>query len=167
MHHADIAIAGGVLAGSTAGPADTRAVASSNFFTIQALRAVAALLVVVYHAFDMWGARISTAAPGTAWANGAAGVDIFFVVSGFVMVVSSRRLAFQPRACSTFIQHRIVRIVPLYWLLTTVKLVLVFFFADLALRSNLDLAYVARSYLFFPLVDAAGHFDHCCRSDGR
>jgi peptidoglycan/LPS O-acetylase OafA/YrhL len=114
--------------------------------------------VVVYHAFDMWSARISAVAPGTAWANGAAGVDIFFVVSGFVMVVSSRRLAAQPRAWGTFIQHRIVRIVPLYWLLTTVKLVLVFFFADLALRSNLDLDYVARSYLFFPLVDAAGHF---------
>src|SRR4051794_1209787 len=158
MHHADIAIAGGGLAGATAGPADARAVTSSNFFTIQALRAVAALLVVVYHAFDMWGARISAAAPGTAWANGAAGVDIFFVVSGFVMVVSSRRLAAQPRAWRTFIQHRIVRIVPLYWLLTTAKLTLVFWFADLALRSNLDFDYVARSYLFFPLVDTAGHF---------
>src|SRR5437762_263735 len=144
MHHADIAIAGGRLAGSTAGPAKVQAVASSNFLTIQALRAVAALLVVVYHAFDMWGVRVNSSAPGNAWANGAAGVDIFFIVSGFVMVVSSRRLVSQPGGWLTFIQHRIVRIVPLYWLLTTAKLVLVFFFADLALRSSLDLDYVAR-----------------------
>lgn len=47
---------------------------------------------------------------------------------------------------------------PLYWLLTTLKLALVFFFADLALRSNLDLDFIVRSYLFFPVVDSAGHF---------
>ena len=123
--------------------------------TIQALRAVAALLVVVYHAFDMWDLRIG---PGLSWTNGAAGVDIFFVVSGFVMVVSSQRLLSQPRGWLTFMRHRIVRIVPLYWLLTTLKLALVVFFADLALRSNLDLDYVVRSYLFLPVVDSAGHF---------
>jgi len=133
-------------------------IAASNFLTIQALRAIAALLVVVYHAFDMWGARIDSAAPGISWTNGAAGVDIFFVISGFVMVASSRRIASQPHAGWTFIQQRIVRIVPLYWLLTTAKLILVFFFADLALRSGIDFDYVARSYLFFPVVDGAGHF---------
>jgi exopolysaccharide production protein ExoZ len=158
MRHADIAIADRGVIGSAAGPAKAEVIASSNFATIQALRAIAALLVVVYHVFDMWGERADSAAPGVSWINGAAGVDIFFVISGFVMVVSSRRLASLPRAWWTFIQHRIVRIVPLYWLLTTAKLVLVFLFADLALRSAHDFGYVARSYLFFPVVDGAGHF---------
>jgi exopolysaccharide production protein ExoZ len=45
-----------------------------------------------------------------------------------------------------------------YWLLTTAKLILVFLFADLALRSAIDFDCVARSYLFFPVVDGAGHF---------
>jgi exopolysaccharide production protein ExoZ len=132
--------------------------APQSFRTIQALRAIAALMVVIYHVLDMWALRIDASAPGVTWVNGAAGVDIFFVISGFVMVVASRRLASRPHAWRTFIQHRIVRIVPLYWLLTTAKLILVFVFADLALRSNLDLDYVVRSYLFFPLVDGAGHF---------
>ena len=140
---------------ANAGPVSA---AASSFLTVQALRAIAALLVVVYHVFDMWALRMDPSAPGTGWVNGAAGVDIFFVISGFVMVVSSRRLATQPRAWRTFIQHRIVRIVPLYWLLTTAKLLLVFFLADLALRSNLEFDYVARSYLFLPVVDGAGHF---------
>jgi peptidoglycan/LPS O-acetylase OafA/YrhL len=48
--------------------------------------------------------------------------------------------------------------VPPYWLLTTVKLVLVFLFADLALRSTLDPADVVGSYLFLPVIDSAGHF---------
>ena len=130
---------------------------TTNFLTIQVLRAIAALMVVAYHAFDMWAVRI-TQSSGEYWTNGAAGVDIFFIISGFVMVVSSRRLLSEPRAWLTFMRHRIVRIVPLYWLLTTLKLVLVFFFAGLALRSSLDLDYVFRSYLFLPVVDDAGHF---------
>ena len=142
-----------------AAPAALRPAAArpaTTFLTVQALRAVAALLVVAYHAFDMWTARIG--APGPSWTNGAAGVDIFFVISGFVMVVSSRRLLAQPHAWLTFARHRILRIVPLYWLLTTLKLVLVSLLGGLALRSTLELDYVAGSYLFLPVVDSAGHF---------
>jgi peptidoglycan/LPS O-acetylase OafA/YrhL len=155
--HAEIAIAGSALATSAPAPATAQVTATSNFLTIQALRGIAALLVVAYHAFDMWAVRVEPAA-GVSWANGAAGVDIFFVISGFVMVVSSRRTASQPGAGWTFIEHRMVRVVPLYWLLTTAKLILVFFLADLALRSSLDLNYIVRSYLFLPVVDSAGHF---------
>ncbi|MBA2399197.1 MAG: hypothetical protein H0V72_10930 [Bradyrhizobium sp.] len=50
---------------------------AANFLSIQALRAVAALLVVLYHAFELWGLRVDPAAPGVKWTNGAAGVDIF------------------------------------------------------------------------------------------
>ena len=135
---------------AAAGPASYR--------TIQALRAIAALLVVLYHAFEMWGLRMGSGAAAPSWPNGAAGVDIFFVISGFVMVVAARRLSDRPGAAWVFVQHRIVRIVPLYWLLTTAKLVLVFALAELALRSTLGADSVLRSYLFLPVVDSAGHF---------
>ena len=65
---------------------------TANFLTVQALRAVAALLVVLLHAFETWGERVDPVAPGVSWDNGAAGVDIFFIISGFVMVISSRHL---------------------------------------------------------------------------
>jgi exopolysaccharide production protein ExoZ len=105
----------------------------------------------------MWVGRIY---PGgaSAWLNGAAGVDIFFIISGFVMVVSSQRFESEPGVWWIFMRHRIVRIVPLYWLMTTAKWFLVFIFADLALRSGLDFDFVVRSYLFLPLVDSVGHF---------
>jgi peptidoglycan/LPS O-acetylase OafA/YrhL len=138
--------------------ASARVASAANFATIQALRAIAALLVVVYHAFDIWAFRINTSSPGLLWKNGAAGVDIFFIISGFVMVVSSQRLMARPDAWRVFIWHRIVRIVPLYWLLTTLKCVLVFVFADLVVRSSLDADYVVRSYLLLPVVDSAKHF---------
>jgi exopolysaccharide production protein ExoZ len=131
---------------------------ATTFLTIQALRGVAALLVGLVHVFEMWGLRVNPGAPGLSWGNGAAGVDIFFIISGFVMVVSSRRLAQLPRGWLTFLQHRVVRIVPLYWLVTTVKLIAVVVLADLVLRTSLNLGYVVSSYLLLPVVDAFGHF---------
>jgi exopolysaccharide production protein ExoZ len=53
---------------------------------------------------------------------GAAGVDIFFVISGFVMAHTTRRLSDQSslreraNAGAYFLGKRLVRIVPLYWL---------------------------------------------------
>ena len=132
--------------------------APANFLTIQGLRAVAALLVVLLHAFETWGERVDPAAPGVNWENGAAGVDIFFIISGFVMVISSRRLVDQAGAWLIFLRHRIVRIVPLYWLLTTVKILAVVVLGSVVLRTSLDLNFVARSYLFLPVTDSAGHF---------
>ena len=129
-----------------------------SFLGIQALRAVAALLVVLLHAFETWGERVDPAAPGVNWENGAAGVDIFFIISGFVMVISSRRLADQAGAALTFLRHRVVRIVPLYWLLTTVKILAVVALGDVVLRTTLDFNFVAGSYLFLPVTDSAGHF---------
>ena len=51
-----------------------------------------------------------------------------------------------------------MRIVPLYWLLTTTKLVAVMILPALALRTSLDLGFIAGSYLFMPVIDHSGHF---------
>jgi exopolysaccharide production protein ExoZ len=131
---------------------------SKDFLTIQALRAVAALLVVLLHAFETWGERVDPTAAGVNWENGAAGVDIFFIISGFVMVISSRRLVDRAGAWRIFLWHRVVRIVPLYWLLTTVKILAVVILGDVVLRTTLDFNFVAGSYLFLPVTDSAGHF---------
>lgn len=84
--------------------------------TVQVLRGIAALMVAYYHA--------STQIPGfeaylwpSFWPAGSAvlahGVDIFFVISGFIMLVSSRGMS-----AGDFMARRIIRIVPLYWLFT-------------------------------------------------
>lgn len=75
---------------------------------IQYLRAAAAIAVVLFHAAEKTGYH---------FAIGAAGVDVFFVISGFIMwVVSARR---EPTP-SQFLRARIRRIVPVYWLATAV-----------------------------------------------
>jgi peptidoglycan/LPS O-acetylase OafA/YrhL len=92
------------------------------------------------------------------WENGAAGVDIFFIISGFVMVISSRRFVDRAGTWLIFLRHRAVRIVPLYWLLTTVKIIAVAILGGVVLRTGLGFNFVTGSYLFLPVTDSAGHF---------
>ena len=93
--------------------------------SIQYLRGMAALAVAAMH---------------TGWTYsgiGAAGVDVFFVISGFIMVHVSGREP-QPGA---FLRARALRIVPLYWLVTAVAL---------AVRQDADLPRVLSSLAFWP-----------------
>lgn len=87
---------------------------------LQATRAVAAYMVVVYH---LLGQLIYRLYPDAKYLTfGAAGVDIFFVISGFIMVVTTSDGKTGP---ADFLAKRIGRIVPIYWLITLVLVALV------------------------------------------
>lgn len=86
---------------------------SKSIIGIQYLRGVASLMVVLFHARSYFHA-----APE--WARlGSRGVDIFFVISGFIMVYATRKIAneISPlKSCGSFLGKRFIRVVPLYWL---------------------------------------------------
>jgi len=87
------------------------------------------------------------------WRAGWSGVDIFFVISGFVMAISSRTLLQRANGWKIFITRRLIRIVPLYWVATTLKLAAIIALPALALDSPLDLWNTIASYLFIPTFD--------------
>lgn len=91
--------------------------------SIQALRAIAAFMVLAFH-LNLYLAEIAPRLQTTNFVLGAAGVDLFFVISGFVMVYSCERLFERPGASTQFVVQRLVRIVPLYWLATTAMVLL-------------------------------------------
>ncbi|HEX6860057.1 MAG TPA: acyltransferase [Caulobacteraceae bacterium] len=75
-------------------------------FSVQYLRAIAALSVVAFHACQ-WS-RIP-------FDIGSAGVDVFFVISGFIMWRTTCGGQVRPLG---FLKKRAIRIVPLYWAVT-------------------------------------------------
>jgi len=93
-----------------------------SYRNIQGMRAIAALMVVSCHIFQ------NIAPMRTHWAKpfllavGPVGVDIFFVISGFIIYqVTQRSIASMDtvgkgRAVYTFAMKRIIRIYPLYWI---------------------------------------------------
>ena len=83
--------------------------------SVQILRAIAALAVVAFH-FAQSLAIDFHLIPLDSFTMGSDGVDIFFVISGFIMAYTTARD--DQRSPGEFAWKRLVRIVPLYWVLT-------------------------------------------------
>lgn len=81
---------------------------------IQALRGIAVFLVVLTHARYTFLDTPAWAFAEQSLRNGAMGVDLFFVISGFIMVYTTRKLAGTPRDTADFLVRRFARIWPLY-----------------------------------------------------
>ena len=96
---------------------------------LQASRAVAALLVVIYHVNESFfgNTRYWTDRPlGHFFGFGHAGVDFFFVLSGFIMYSAHRRDIGMPARLKSFVWKRFRRIYPVYWLVLLATVLLFF-----------------------------------------
>jgi exopolysaccharide production protein ExoZ len=120
--------------------------------TLQALRGAACLLVVIYHTLQASAGEAAI----RAWPNGSAGVDLFFVISGYVMMASTRRLAGRPSAARVFLIHRAWRLVPLYWLLTLAKYAIATLWPAASPHTSASLWNLAASLCFIPARNLAG-----------
>lgn len=111
--------------------------------SIQCLRGAAALAVVVYHALMGVGVQ----EPGFA-----SGVDLFFVISGFVM---QSAIDERPQTPLGFLRRRLIRVGPPYWIAT----LLAFFLARAApdwVAADPSLDHLLRSLAFIPHYDGQG-----------
>lgn len=80
------------------------------------------------------------------------GVDIFFVISGFVMMLSTSNDANQ------FLQKRIIRCVPIYWLATLCVFGIALVAPNLLRNTDASINDLARSLLFIPFdKNGVGH----------
>ncbi|MGE0717824.1 MAG: acyltransferase family protein [Alphaproteobacteria bacterium] len=112
--------------------------------SIQYLRGAAAMMVVLYH-LHLHFERLGHAGGWPAWL--ASGVDVFFVISGCIMWITTWD---RPAAPLGFYVKRIVRIVPLYWLLTGFMVALLIVAPQLLQSQRLEAGHVAASFLFLP-----------------
>lgn len=122
--------------------------------SIQFLRALAALLVVFFHTQSIIHSKVSQDYSFTNF--GAAGVDIFFVISGFIMIYVSYNRFETKNASWQFIKNRILRIVPTYYLFTTFTVLILLFLPTLYSTLRFDLSNVIFSYLFILSENSAG-----------
>lgn len=108
---------------------------------IQYLRAIAAIAVLGFHLSQQFHGNFGI---------GEAGVDVFFVISGFIMWVTTSGRSVPPQR---FVARRLTRIVPVYWIATAITAGAIalrpqFFFGQIATAEN-----IARSLVFLPVLD--------------
>lgn len=115
-----------------------------SILSIQYLRGIAALMVVVYHLRPQLE-RMGASLPGGDWLS--AGVDLFFVISGFIMWWTTCDSRIGP---GRFMLKRIHRIVPLYWAITTLYVVVLLVAPGAMQTGALDPVHALASYFFIP-----------------
>lgn len=113
---------------------------------IQILRAVAAINVIIFHIIIAAGDYQQSSEwllPLAGW--GQNGVDLFFVISGFVMLhtqLQSRRTPWQ------FLKMRLIRVVPLYWLMTLFVVALLWLLPQLFNNLSWQPVWILSSFFF-------------------
>ena len=121
--------------------------------SIQHLRGIAALLVVFVH-FPTPLARFC----------GSIGVDIFFFISGFIIFISIDKSNYHDKPF-TFLKKRLLRIVPLYFLVTTafilMNVTLNSFHAERQANIPVDMSTITvlKSFLFIPIASDGYYHD--------
>lgn len=127
------------------------AIASTpHYESIRLLRGLAALAVAVSH--------LPAFVPGlpAGLAAGKAGVDVFFVISGFVMAVSTAADPAGAASAGRFLWRRCARIVPLYWAVTLLLAALFASGLGFGAERPLSADLLWRSLLFVPVHGAEG-----------
>lgn len=112
----------------------------SDTTSIQYLRAIAAISVVFFHVSEAYGLEFKI---------GAAGVDIFFVLSGFIMWVTTET---RPVGPQEFMLRRLIRIVPLYWIATAATFVVAMLKPQFFFNADLSIWNLIGSLFFLPVM---------------
>ncbi|MBW3098798.1 acyltransferase family protein [Pseudohoeflea coraliihabitans] len=120
---------------------------------IQYLRGFAALAVFLFHVSTLTVAAWGESAAGIDHV-GAAGVDLFFVISGYVMAMIVARPV--PQAPAEFAVRRVARVVPGYWVATLGVFAVALFLPHFLDNTTADIATLLHSLLFIPWPDHQG-----------
>ncbi|OBQ70596.1 hypothetical protein A8145_28120 [Mesorhizobium loti] len=126
---------------------------------VQVLRALAATSVALRHAqHDAASLELEAGRTFQAWnpVPWSAGVDIFFVISGLIMVHTSRQLFAKTGGARLFLSRRIARIIPLYWSVTTLYLVVALLAPTFLNQTYINSRFVIESYFFIPATRPDG-----------
>ena len=124
---------------------------SPTLKSIQVLRAVAAFGVLTLHAATEKVTFLGgEPGPFRNFLLGAAGVDLFFVISGFVMVYSSESLFGRADGPRRFFLRRLARIAPLYWAVTIAIILYIYAVHGARLWDIYTPASLVASFLFWP-----------------
>jgi peptidoglycan/LPS O-acetylase OafA/YrhL len=121
---------------------------------IQSLRFVAATLVLLTHSTFYYHQRINK--DWSVWWGGVIGVEIFFIISGVVIVMCSATLPFNTTGAKEFMIRRLLRIVPLYWLVLLIKVAVTLVLPSIVYNNSFDAVHAIKSFLFIPTFNAAG-----------
>ncbi|WP_421785834.1 acyltransferase family protein [Hyphobacterium sp.] len=126
--------------------------APRQLHSIQVLRGLAALAVVIGHLWQIEVRFLGEELTSSVMLIGFAGVDMFFVLSGFVMVHVTRGMETDTRSNAHFLYKRVTRIYPPYWVFTILMIAAILIAPDTN-TERLNAPAIVDSFLLLPQFD--------------
>ena len=118
---------------------------------LQCLRAFSLLVVLAYHVGSVIEIHIGDARLVHWFGFGHCGVDIFFVISGFILYRLHRSEFGKPENTGLYLKKRFFRIYPIYWIIITAVLLPALLIPDLIKAGKLTPLSILENYLLFPI----------------
>lgn len=118
--------------------------------SLQAYRGFAALLVVLYHSHQIMSGYFETSGLTEFFLFGHAGVEFFFVLSGFIIYSVHHRDIGSPGALGPYLKKRFVRIYPVYWVVTFIFLPFWLLVPEFGQPFHKEFGALIKSLLLFP-----------------
>ena len=125
----------------------------NKFYGLQILRFFMALAILNFHLFNYFHLYFHFSR--NFFDVGIGGVDVFFVLSGFIIAYSSNPM----KGTANFILKRLIRIVPIYWVMTLSILLISHVWPDIMQTTPFNLENLLRSLLFIPYLAKNGSFE--------
>jgi exopolysaccharide production protein ExoZ len=118
--------------------------------SLQAFRAVAAILVVLYHVTAFSQETGGYVFMGGIFAFGYTGVDFFFVLSGFIIFFTHGRDLGNRSRFGTYVVRRLTRIYPFFWLIFAAKMLAILAMSGYGKSYERELGVIVKSFLLLP-----------------
>ena len=119
----------------------------STLYGLESLRGFAAILVVIYHISRHIERNHNEFPLGSITEFGHAGVNFFFVLSGFIILHVHYSDINKPNQVSSYLFKRFARIYPFYWIVVIGTLCLTIFSSS---RSFPELEIIVKNLLLYP-----------------
>lgn len=127
---------------------------NEKLYGIEALRGIAALVVAIGHNRGMFGQIELGSFMDRLTANAIFGVEIFFIISGFIISYSTRNINSPSlRNTASFLVKRIFRIYPVYFVILAVYVALFYrnIYTGVAEDGTLSTVNIIKSFFLIPL----------------
>ena len=123
---------------------------SQRLELLEAFRGIAALLIVVFHATDLFNLKFNQRFLLSIFEFGDSGVDFFFVLSGFFLALSSVSYVGNSGKAKDFLFKRCLRIYPFYWLISLCIIPIYFLVPSFGKGYETNIGVILKSLLLIP-----------------
>lgn len=123
---------------------------AARLYTLDALRGIAIVLILLFHATELFEQKLDQPFLFNSFRFADAGVELFFVLSGFTLFWTYAHQLDFSLSWGRFMANRCLRIYPFYWLINLAVIPIYFLLPTLGRGHETNLGVILKSLLLIP-----------------